>query len=96
LQAGVPVLMLPMHAEQLLFARRVVRSGAGGYLMEADAGPKLLPTLQRLLQDPSLRACAQALAAVHSTARYGDVAQRVADRCEALAGGLPQPGAGDG
>lgn len=96
LQAGVPVLMLPMHAEQLLFARRVVRSGAGGYLMESDAGPKLLPTLQRVLQDPSLRARAQALAAVHSAARYGDVAQRVADRCEALAGGLPQPGAGNG
>lgn len=85
LQAGVPVLMLPMHAEQLLFARRVVRAGAGGVLMEADAGPKLLPTLQRVLDDPALRQRAQALAALHAPERYGDVAQRVAERCEALA-----------
>jgi len=85
LQAGVPVLMLPMHAEQLLFARRVVRSGVGGVLMDADAGPKLRPTLARVLDDPGLRARAQALAQLHSAARYGDVAERVAARCEALA-----------
>jgi len=53
--------------------------------MDADAGPKLRPTLARVLDDPGLRARAQALAQLHSAARYGDVAERVAARCEALA-----------
>lgn len=89
LQAGVPVLMLPMHAEQMLFARRVVATGAGGYLLEADASARLATTLDRLLGDPGFRQRARALAAAHARSPTDDVAERMADRCSALAQALP-------
>jgi len=85
LQAGLPVLMLPMHAEQLLFARRVATAQAGLYVLEAALAQQLPEALRRLMQDPVLRDGAQALAARHGPARYGDVAGEVALRCEALA-----------
>lgn len=77
LQAGLPVLMLPTQAEQMLSARRVAGCGAGQWLLEADVGPRLLPALAPVLGDPALRQRAQALAARHSPAHYGNVAQRV-------------------
>jgi UDP:flavonoid glycosyltransferase YjiC (YdhE family) len=84
LQAGVPVLMLPMHAEQMLFARRVVAAGAGGYLADADAGTRLAATLDRLLADPAFRTRARALAALHATTPDADVTERMAERCGEL------------
>ena len=87
LQAGLPVLMLPMHAEQLLFARRVVDAGAGIAMVEASVAEQLPGALVRLAQQPALRAAAQALAERQVARQYGDVALQVALRCEALAGG---------
>lgn len=77
--------MLPMHAEQMLFARRVVATGAGGYLLESDAGARLAATLDRLLGDPAFRQRARALAASHADTAAGDVAEHMADRCSELA-----------
>jgi len=85
LQAGLPVLMLPMHAEQLLFARRVAAAQAGLYVLEAALSQQLPEALRRVMQDSHLREGAQALGARHGPARYGDVASQVALRCEALA-----------
>ena len=85
LQAGLPLLMLPTQAEQMLSARRVAACGAGQWLLQADAGPRLLPVLARVLGDPALRQRTQALAARHPPARDGNVALRVAERCIALA-----------
>jgi hypothetical protein len=86
LQAGVPVLMLPMHAEQMLFARRVVATGAGTLVLDAEVAQRLLPSLDALLAagGPARRA-AQVLAVQHGPAAHGDVVARVAERCEALA-----------
>jgi hypothetical protein len=53
--------------------------------MVADVGARLLPALRRVLGDAGARQSAQALAMRHRSARYGDVAQRVAERCIALA-----------
>lgn len=85
LQAGLPVLMLPMHAEQLLFARRVVDAGAGIAMVEASVASQLPRALVRLATHPPLRAAAQSLAARQLPRQYGDVALQVALRCEALA-----------
>ncbi|WP_310383521.1 glycosyltransferase [Roseateles sp.] len=92
LQAGVPVLMLPMHAEQLLFARRVKAAQAGHYVLEADLAKQLPAALQQVLVAGALRTGAQALAARHGATQAGDVALRVALRCEALMAG-PDPSA---
>ena len=85
LRAGLPMLLLPMHVEQLLQARRVHAAGAGEVLIGADVGGRFLPTLARVLGDSGLRQRAQALADRHPPAPDGDVAQRVAERCIALA-----------
>lgn len=86
LQAGVPVLMLPMHAEQMLFARRVAATGAGAIVPDAEVATRLAPVLAQLVADGPARAAARALAERHGTQRYGSVVERVAERCEALAG----------
>lgn len=85
LQAGLPLLLLPMHAEQLLTTRRVVACGAGVALGVGEAGPKLLSAIGRLFGEGGLRQSAQALAARHPAPRDTGAAQRVAARCEALA-----------
>ena len=85
LQAGLPVLMLPMHVEQMLFARRVLACGAGEMLLPGELGPRLQPALARVLGDAGVRQAAQTLAARHRATQAGDVAQRVAERCIALA-----------
>ncbi|MDP1650653.1 MAG: glycosyltransferase [Rubrivivax sp.] len=93
LQAGLPLLLLPMQVEQLLLARRVQATGAGEVLIGADIAGRLLSTLARVLGDASLRQRAQALAALHASTHCGDVTQRVAERCIALAQGAPGAGA---
>lgn len=85
LQAGVPVLMLPMHAEQMLFARRVVATGMGGHLPPADAADRLAATLDRLVGDPGFRQRASAWAAAHTDTSAAPLAERMADRVDALA-----------
>lgn len=87
LQAGLPLLLLPTQAEQMLTARRVAATGAGAWLDEGDAGTRLQPALARLLGDPAARRRAQALAARHADLGGGDLAQRLAERCIALANG---------
>ncbi|MBT9492183.1 MAG: hypothetical protein IV107_07490 [Paucibacter sp.] len=87
LQAGVPVLMLPMHAEQLLFARRVSAARAGLYVLEADLAKQLPAAMQQVMVAGELRSGAQALAARHGAtpaAEVGGVCVRLALRCEAL------------
>ncbi|MFO1320241.1 MAG: glycosyltransferase [Burkholderiales bacterium] len=84
LRAGIPVVMLPMHAEQLLFARRVAEAGAGLYLTEADARQRGVPALQRLLGERVYREGARALAERYSIDGARDVAKAVAARCISL------------
>lgn len=85
LRAGIPVVMLPMHAEQLLFARRVAETGAGVVLTEAEVRQRGLATLKRILQEPGFGAAARALADRHRAEESADVAQAVAERCARLA-----------
>lgn len=64
LLAGVPLLMLPMQAEQFLAARRVARTGAGynAALLQQPDWPALV---RRVLDGPAYRKAAQAFAARH-------------------------------
>lgn len=85
LQAGKPVVMLPMHAEQLLFARRVQAAGAGSWLLDGQVGSQLAVHLQQALSGGAMRQAAQVFAARHA-GRGDEVAHRIAERCMALAG----------
>lgn len=88
LQAGLPAVMLPMHAEQLLFARRVAAAGAGSYLLDAQVPGELRTHLQRVTSDATVQSAAAGFAARYGDAAqpFGDVAARVAARCIELAG----------
>ncbi len=83
LQAGRPLLLLPMQAEQAETARRVQRLGAGLALpASADAGP--LAAAVRALSAPQSpqRQAAQALARQRGAQRL--TLAGLAQRCEAL------------
>ena len=80
LALGVPTVMLPMHAEQLLFARRVAAAGVGVMLWPGEVAAGLGRALQAVGAGPGFRAAARALAARHP----GETLPAVVARCEAL------------
>lgn len=90
LHAGRPVLMLPMHMEQLLFARRVQALGAGLYLTE-DRIAQLPALLQRLATQPGFGDAARAFARRHAQPGGNRVAQAIAARCVQLMQGAHTP-----
>ncbi|WP_372625567.1 response regulator [Arsukibacterium sp.] len=45
----LPILVISMYDEQL-FAERVIKAGANGYLNKADAIGKIIPAIRRVLQ----------------------------------------------
>ena len=65
LLAGVPLLMLPMQAEQVLNALAVERIGAGIALPQSASAQDIAAALARVHADPSMRASARAFAARH-------------------------------
>ncbi|MBL8532723.1 MAG: hypothetical protein JNL33_02610 [Betaproteobacteria bacterium] len=85
LRAGLPVVMLPMHAEQLLFARRVAETGAGLVLTEVEARQKGAAMVKRVLHEPGYREAARRLSERYAAEGERDIAREVADRCVALA-----------
>jgi UDP:flavonoid glycosyltransferase YjiC (YdhE family) len=85
LHAGKPVIMLPMHMEQLLFARRVQALGAGIYLTE-DRLDQLVTTVQRVIERPSFAEAARSFARRYSWPEGNRVAETIARRCVELAG----------
>ncbi len=87
LRAGIPVALLPMHAEQLLFSRRVAETGAGILVTESEARLKLAKQVLRLVREPAWRDSARNVAASHAADAGRDVAVEVAAQCIALAGG---------
>ncbi|HET7864555.1 MAG TPA: glycosyltransferase, partial [Burkholderiaceae bacterium] len=84
LQAGKPVVMLPMHMEQLLFARRVQALGAGVHLTE-DRIDQLASSLQRVLTQQSFTEAASAFARRYAWPEANRVAEAIAMRCVELA-----------
>jgi UDP:flavonoid glycosyltransferase YjiC (YdhE family) len=68
LLAGVPMLLLPSHMEQLLVAERVASAGAGLGLMPTHVESGFADLLPEVLRNPQYRAGAGAIAA-----RYRDV-----------------------
>lgn len=89
LQAGRPVLLLPMHAEQLLLARQVAAAGAGIFMWPHEVEESFQPALRALLESRGFAAAAQRIAERNRRAPGSSLLTQVAERCEALAGGSP-------
>ena len=63
LAAGVPLVLLPLSADQPINARRVAELGAGLALEGGRAGvPRLAAAVERVLEDPGYRAAARRVA----------------------------------
>jgi hypothetical protein len=91
LLAGVPLLLLPMQAEQFLMSRQVERSGAA-----INAAALRRPTdfgtlIADLLGDGPPRQAALAFAARHAGFSHATQVQDLVDRLETLAGVAPGP-----
>ncbi len=87
LLAGVPLLLLPMQAEQALLAR-VAAANTGAALNAAEL-PRPAPmaaALGRLLDDPAMRQQARAFAARYRGFSHEEQTRRMADQFEALLG----------
>jgi UDP-glucoronosyl and UDP-glucosyl transferase len=89
LAAGLPCVLLPLHDEQLLTARRVASVGAGVYLWPGEAAAGLLPALQAVLGSPGFSQAARALAARQAPLPADGVMAELALRCEQLLAAAP-------
>lgn len=94
LMAGKPVLMIPGHLEQFLFAKRVEEMGAGLIQNPEQAPHDLAAMLGRVMREPRFRANAAAFAAkyanfdqnavmTHIVARIGELADAQTTRANA-------------
>lgn len=84
LQAGKPVVMFPLHAEQYLFALRVVETGAGVLLEPNVVLSKLPKVLQKLSGDCSQRQAAVLLAQKYAAQHMPGTINRIVARCAEL------------
>jgi UDP:flavonoid glycosyltransferase YjiC (YdhE family) len=79
LLAGVPLLMLPGHIEQLMQARVIARNGMGLGMSGGFGTADVLQTLKRILADSRYRNAARALQAKYRDLNPEHIADRLAD-----------------
>lgn len=77
--AGVPMLMLPLHVEQLMFARAVGRAGIGRALVGKVEPQHIGDKITAMLGDPSFKANADKMAANYKGFTPEKLAKSVAD-----------------
>jgi len=85
LLAGAPLLLVPLHLEQEILARRVEALGAGLAAGPAE-GARLGMQLWTLLEDDRYRRAARAFAAAHAGFDPGSGVAAIVDRLEATLG----------
>jgi UDP:flavonoid glycosyltransferase YjiC (YdhE family) len=86
LLAGVPMLSLPMHAEQFITAMNVQRLGAGLVLPEHAKPADVRAALLGLAGEPSFREAARRFAARHADYDPAAALEAIVARCEELLG----------
>jgi hypothetical protein len=84
LRAGKPMLLLPMHLEQFLLASALEKLGVAR-LVHPDRPPDIAGALGRALSDQGLARAAREFALRHAEPAVDTIAERAADRIEALA-----------
>ncbi len=81
LQAGRPMVMLPLHIEHLLLAQQVSRAGAGVVLWPQEVAGSLAAALNAVLSSPGFAAAARTLRDRHLPSDATSLT-RLADHCE--------------
>lgn len=94
LMAGKPVLMIPGHLEQFLFAKRVEEMGAGLIQNPEQPAENLAAMLRQVLADPGFRTNAAAFAAKYANFDQNAVMTHIVARIEELAAGTTHTGVG--
>ncbi len=82
LLAGLPLMHIPTHTEQLMLAHRVQSIGAGVVADTRGGAAELAPKLQELHRDESLAQAARAFAARHAGHDSALLAQNLVQRME--------------
>jgi UDP:flavonoid glycosyltransferase YjiC (YdhE family) len=82
LLAGVPLLLLPMQAEQKLNARAVERMGAGVVVKQSASADEIEQALARVLDERAIRDAARAFAARHDGLTLDQQTAALADAVE--------------
>ncbi len=85
LMAGKPVMMIPGHLEQFLFAKRVEEMGAGLIQNPEQAPHNLAAMLRQVMTDPGFRTNAGAFAAKYVNFDQNAVMTHIVARIEELA-----------
>ena len=85
LMAGKPVMMIPGHLEQFLFAKRVEEMGAGLIQNPEQAPHNLTAMLRQVMTDPVFRANAGAFAAKYVNFDQNAVMTHIVARIDELA-----------
>lgn len=85
LLAGVPLLLLPMQAEQFLISRCVARTGAGINAAEMRRPTDFEALIRRLIERPEARDAAAVIAQEHAGFDHDTQTREMADAFEALA-----------
>ena len=92
LLGGKPLLLLPMHLEQLLLSMRVVELGAGLFVEEIAAGADYQGPVRQLAQDDRFACQARHFAERYRTLTQQQITANLVQHCEAalnLSGARP-------
>lgn len=89
LLSGVPVLVLPMQAEQFVFARNLERHGLGINAAARGRAPDYAALVRALRDDPGYAARARAFAAAHAGFSAAGQTRAFVDAFETLAARFP-------
>lgn len=84
LMAGKPVLMIPQHLEQYLFARRVEELGAGLIHQPEAVGKNIQTLLHRILNEPKFTQGAAAFANKYKNFDQETVMNNIVSRIESI------------
>ncbi len=80
--AGIPLLLLPEHVEQMMTARRAAELGAALVVDYERPAPDCKRLLRRLLEEPAFAAAARSMQLRHAADDPTQRLQRVVDRLE--------------
>ena len=82
--AGKPLLLLPMHLEQFLLARRVVEMGAGLVISSEQPANDLSAFIMALLNNPAYAENARAFSTKYSSFGQSIVIENLVRRVDEL------------
>lgn len=81
---GKPLLLLPMHLEQFLLARKVQRMGTGVLAAQEHCQSEIVPGIESLIRNQDLTAQARLFADRHKTFSLRSATDAITARCETL------------